>query len=123
MDFEKAFDKVPHRRLISKLHSYGVNSNIISWITDFLDKRRFRVVVNGIYSSWHNVVSGIPQGSISGPLLLIIYINDLPEYCSDLYIYADDTKLFRYISNSLDQYYLQSGINKVGIGPMNGYSS
>ena len=102
MDFEKAFDKVPHRRLISKLHSYGVNSNIISWITDFLGKRRFRVVVNGIYSSWHYVVSGIPQGSILGPLLFIIYINDLPEYCSDLYIYADDTKLFRYISNSLD---------------------
>ena len=114
MDFEKAFDKVPHRRLISKLHSYGVNSKIISWITDFLGKRRFRVVVNGIYSSWHNVLSGIPQGSILGPLLFIIYINDLPEHCSDLYIYADDTKLFRYISNSRDQYYLQSGINKVG---------
>ena len=59
MDFEKAFDKVPHRRLISKLHSYGVNSNIISWITNFLDKRLFRVVVNGIYSSWHDVISRI----------------------------------------------------------------
>ena len=75
-------------------------------------------MVNGIYSSWHDVISGIPQGSILAPLLFIIYINDLPEYCSDLYtklyIYTDDTKLFRYISNSADQYCLQSGINKVG---------
>jgi len=77
VDFEKAFDKVPHRRLISKLHSYGINSKIISWITDFLDNRQFRVTVNGKFSTWHDVISGIPQGSILGPLLfkytLMIY--------------------------------------------------
>jgi len=60
MDFEKAFDKVPYRRLISKLLSYGINSNIIAWISDFLDKRQFRVIVNDKFSSWHDVLSGIP---------------------------------------------------------------
>ena len=84
MDFEKAFDKVPHRRLISELHSYGIHSKLIRWITDFLEKRQFRVTVNGKFSSWYDVLSGIPQCSILGPLLFIIYINDLPEFCKDL---------------------------------------
>jgi len=107
MDFEKAFDKVPHRRLISKLYSYGINSKTISSITDFLVNRQFRVTVNGKFSTWHDVISGMPQGSILGPLLFIIYINDLPDYCNDLhtklYIYADDTKLYRHIFNTADQ--------------------
>jgi len=65
MDFEKAFDKVPYRRLISKLHSYGINSKtIFAFITYFLDNRQFRVTVNGKFSTWHDVISGIPQGSI-----------------------------------------------------------
>ena len=117
MDFEKAFDKVPHRRLISKLHSYGIHSKIILWITDFLDKRQFRVTVNGKFSSWHDVVSGIPQGSILGPLLFIIYINDLPDLCNDLhtklYIYADDTKIYRHILKSEDQDVLQNDIHRL----------
>ena len=116
-DFEKAFDKVPHRRLISKLHSYGIHNKIILWITDFLDKRQFRVTVNGNFSSWYDVLSGIPQGSILGPLLFIIYINDLTDLYKDvhtkLYIYADDTKLFRHIYNIEDQDELQNDIHKL----------
>jgi len=114
VDFEKAFDKVPHRCLVSELHSYEINSKIISWITDFLENRLYRVTVNGKFSTWHDVISGIPQGSILGPLLFIIYINDLPDYCNDLhtkiYIYADDTKLCRHIFNTADQDKLQNDI-------------
>jgi len=56
MDFEKAFDKVPHRRLISKIYSYQVNTNILLWIAGFLHKRQFRVTVNGKFSTWHDVI-------------------------------------------------------------------
>ena len=73
MDFEKAFDKVPHRRLISKLQAYRIHSKILLWITDFLDKRQFRVTFNGKFSLWHDVLSGIPQGSILGPVICHIH--------------------------------------------------
>jgi len=117
MDFEKAFDKVPHRHLISKLQAYRIHSKILLWITDFLDKRQFRVTINGKFSSWHDVLSRIPPGSILGPLLFIIYINDLPDVCNNLhtklYIYADDTKLYRHICTREDRDKLQNGIHGV----------
>jgi len=63
-DFEKAYDKIPHKRLISKLHSYMIDKGVIKWIVIFLKARKYRVRVNGSYSGWHNVTSGIPQGSV-----------------------------------------------------------
>ena len=79
-DFEKAFDKVSHKLLLDKLHDYKVNESIILWIKSFLCNRKQRVKVNGFYSDWADVLSAISQGTILGPLLFIIYINDLPNY-------------------------------------------
>jgi hypothetical protein len=110
-DFEKAFDKVPHKRLISKLFSYGVNKGVIDWVQSFLNERTYSVCVNGKFSSDKKVLSGIPQGSVLGPVLFIIYINDLPEDCGslcDMFLYADDAKLYKRIFNINDTTALSS---------------
>jgi hypothetical protein len=73
-DFEKAFDKVPHYRLISKLRSYHINEEIIEWIKAYLLNRVQRVNIKGCYSKWANVISGIPQGSILGPISFLLFI-------------------------------------------------
>ena len=112
-DLEKAFDKVPHKRLLSKLSSYKINPKVIRWIESFLINRRQRVRINGISSFWSNVLSGIPQGSILGPLLFINFINDLIEYCnngSDIHLYADDTKLFKHTITDSDTNLLQKDL-------------
>ena len=84
-DFVKAFDKVPHHLLLKKkLQSYNLNVNVIQWIRSFLCYRKQRVKINGCYSEWAEAISGIPQGTILGPILFIIYINDLPEICEQL---------------------------------------
>ena len=92
LDYAKAFDSVPHRRLLAKLESYGITDRILTWVESFLTGRFQSVLVNGNKSFSAPVVSGIPQGSVLGPLLLIIYINDLPDsVTSNLYMFADDS--------------------------------
>ena len=93
LDFQKAFDKVPHQRLILKLKSHCMGNSIINWIEQWLTDRKQRVFVDGEVSSWKSVLSGVPQGSVQGPILFLVYINDLEE--GSILKFADDTKLFR----------------------------
>jgi len=114
-DFEKAFDKVPHKRLLSKLRSYRIDNSIVEWIKSFLTDRKQRVRVNGEFSCWAEVLSGIPQGSILGPLLFIIFINDLVDICTDnikMFLFADDAKMYCHVRDIVDKDKLQSGIDK-----------
>ena len=113
-DFKKAFDKVPHPRLIYKAKQYGIKGDIINWIKSFLNSRIQQVVINGESSECKDVTSGIPQGSLLGPLLFVIFINDLPHQVkSNMYLFVDDTKVFRRISTKKDEEILQKDINEM----------
>ena len=95
LDISKAFDKVWHEGLIFKLKQNGISGDLLQILSDFLSNRKQRVVLNGQNSSWTNVHAGVPQGSILGPLLFLIYINDLADdLSSNVKLFADDTSLF-----------------------------
>ena len=112
MDFAKAFDKVPHRHLIYKLKYYGVTGHTLNWITDFLTDRTQTVVLEGEMSNKVPVTSGVTQGTVLGPILFLIYINDLPNYLqhSTLRLFADDSIIYKEIKNTNDCYKLQSDL-------------
>ena len=115
MDFMKAFDKVPHKRLIEKLKCYGYKGRLLNWIKEFLTGRKQRVEINGYKSEWRDVTSSVPQGSVIGPLLFVLYINDLPDRVkAEIYLFADDTKMYCKITeNGMST--LQEDLNKLQI--------
>jgi len=114
LDYAKAFDKVPHERLLRKLYGYGVRGVVLDWIRSFLSERRQKVVINGESSPWADVLSGVPQGSVLGPLLFVCYINDLPEVVhTTVRMFADDTKIFTDVSIPENQRELQDDINRL----------
>ena len=114
LDFQKAFDRVPHQRLILKLKSHGMGNSIINWIEQWLNDRRQRVVVNGEVSSWKSVLSGVPQGSLLGPILYLVYINDCEEGVTGKILkFADDNKLFTKTKAIGDKKNLQDDTDKL----------
>ena len=103
LDFQKAFDSVPHQRLIQKLSSFGIHGKTLLWIKDFLRNRTQQVVLNGQKSGSILVTSGVPQGSVLGPLLFTMFVNDIPSIVSSpTFMFADDTKIFRFIKSNDD---------------------
>ena len=94
MDITKAFDKVFHEGLLFKARQLGMVGSISKWLSSYLGNREQRVVIEGISSNWRSLEAGVPQGSILGPLLFLIFINDITENIkSNIYLFADDTSL------------------------------
>jgi len=112
LDYKKAFDTVPHRRLLQKLSMFGIDDSTLKWIMSFLEDRHMRVTVRGSCSHWVEVISGVPQGSVLGPLLFLIYVNDLPGWIkTNIKMFADDTKLWNTIQHESDSQEMQEDLD------------
>ena len=115
LDFAKAFDKVHHGTLINKLRNLKISGKVLSWITNFLTGRKQQVSVEGALSSESEVTSGVPQGTVLGPILFLIHINDIADGIRDCTIscFADDTRVMKIIKSSEDRDYLQNNLDSI----------
>jgi len=114
LDLSKAFDSVPHERLLPKLNQYGIDDPLLLWFRHFLTNRQQRVGIRGTYSNWSAVTSGVPQRTILGPILFLIYINDIPNIVnSSVKLFADDTKINRELIDDSDTSALQLDLDSL----------
>ena len=120
LDFSKAFDKVCHRKLVQKLHHYGIKGKLLNWIEHYLADRTQCVVVRGKSSPRTHVQSGVPQGTVLGPLLFLAYINDMPySVSSSLALFADDSFLHKIIREVTDGRVLQKDLDELSVWETN----
>ena len=111
LDFSRAFDTVPHKRLLAKLHHYRIDHQVCAWIQSWLTQRTQSVVVDGVSSPPVRVLSGVPQGTVLGPLMFLLYINDIATgISSPLRLFADDCLLYRTIKSIEDSIILQKDL-------------
>ena len=115
LDLAKAFDSVPHRKLMYKMEKIGIGGSLLKWLNTFICIRKSCVRVKNSMSPYEPVLSGIPQGSILGPILFILYIDNLTliDLKSDMRLYADDAKIFKEINTVDDAIDLQRDLEKV----------
>lgn len=114
LDYRKAFDSVPHKRLLEKLKVYEVHGKLLRWIQSFLEARLMRVGIRGSFSDWIKVLSGVPQGSVLRPLLFLLFVNDLPDWITNsMRMFADDVKIWNVISSDIDSKSLQEELNSL----------
>ena len=100
LDISKAFDRVWHKGLLAKLRAIGFSENIVEWFSSYLENRKQRVCLGGIASDWLSIFAGVPQGSILGPKLFLIFINDIVKYIrTNIRLFADDTILYKVVHN------------------------
>jgi hypothetical protein len=112
LDFSKAFDTVPYDKLLHKLEQYGIKGNIHSWLSNFISTRTMRTIVEGESSKETSLDSGVPQGTVLGPIMFLCHINDLPDCVnSSVRLFADDCLLYRTIKKEEDHLTLQADLN------------
>ena len=111
LDLAEAFDSVPHERLLLKASYYGIRGKLHTWLCSFLTDHKQRVVVNGTSSDWLAVTSGVPQGTVLGPVLFLLYINDLPNnISSNVKLFADDSVVYQQIQRVENHSILQQDL-------------